>query len=96
MPDAIDDREHHDDPVFAEEKIREERSEDRSQINERDKVVEMFCRFCIRKFRDGGIPHQPKVVHHENGEDGSHSVEAEPFRGLISDDVGNTRRHLAR
>ena len=56
--------------------------------------METFRRFGIAHLLRGRITHEPEIVHHEDGENRPHPIEAEPLGRLVSDDVGNARGHL--
>jgi len=96
VPEAVDHRERHDDAIFSKKKIREESTEERGEVDQRDKMVESFGRFSIAHLIPGGTPHEPEVVHHENREDRPHAIETEAFGRFVSDDIGNARRHSRR
>ena len=92
VPEAVDDGEGDDGPVFAKEDVADECSEEGGEI---DPTVEEVHGLGGRGFGHGAVRggvHEVQILHHEDGEDALHAVEGEALRGLVTDDVGDASR----
>jgi len=92
MPEAVHDREEQDRAVLPEERIRQDRADDRKRIDRGDEYVKPGLGLLVAHHVELAIrAHQ--VLGHENDQNGTHPVVAVPLGGLVRDDVGDSRRH---
>lgn len=93
MSDAIEDTEPNDDAVFTEKEIGQKSTEEWRGVDPLVEFVVILTRKHLRHLFGRGVSHEPKVLHHEDGEDRLHSIEGEAFSSLVCDDVGNSAGH---
>ena len=93
MSDAIQDAEPNDDAVFTEKEIGQKSTEEWRGVDPLVEFVVILTREHLRHLFGRGVSHEPKVLHHEDGEDRFHSIKGEAFSSLVCDDVGDAAGH---
>lgn len=92
MAQAVDQRQAQDRPVLSQERVGQDGSQDRKEIDARiEGVIPGHGVRVTHRGRSAARVHQ--VLRHEDDEDALHAVEAESLGRFISDDVGDAGRH---
>ncbi len=93
MASAIHERKPDDYPVFPEEYISKDRSDEWSEVERAIEKMNQLGGSCLAHRQAVAAIHVVQILREEDSQDRLHAVEREPLGRLVADDVGDPRRH---